>query len=214
MSQALRIYARYCVFQSLCIHSFIIICYFHIRQLLYEYNEYVSKGILNTIQSVLVYLRDRQIIVPLIFLLKFSKPHFNAFSIVSRSPIFKECTHPLFHKVQVDTCKRCAQKLIRVDQNFVSCKQSSCHDQTSHCFSDVEHLGFCEICNTPSLISDIYYCCLPKSIFLCPLQQYSNNQNLVEEFDLNASMKSAFVILNTEFRWSRFMVLDFYYVCI
>lgn len=35
-----------------------------------------------------------------------------------------------------------SKKLSEQIRNSVSCKQFSCPDQTSHCFSDVEHLGY------------------------------------------------------------------------
>ena len=112
----------------------------------------------------------------------------------------------LFHTVLVDAYKRCAQKLIciRADQKFCILQTIFLsRSDIPHCFNDVEHLGYCEMCNA-SLISD-YYCCLPKSTFRCPLQQCLDNQSLVvEEFDLNASMILAFAILKTGFRWSRF----------
>lgn len=63
----------------------------------------------------------------------------------------------------------------------------------------------CKDCDAPSLYSE-NYCCLPKSIILCPQQQCPVNSKPVEIFDLDASIKSAFPILSKEYRLSCLLV--------
>lgn len=74
------------------------------------------------------------------------------------------------------------------------------------CFLDSSQ--HCKDCDAPSLYSENYYCCLPKSIILCPQQQCSVNSKPVEIFDLDASIKSAFPILSKEYRLSCLLVRD------
>lgn len=48
-------------------------------------------------------------------------------------------------------------------------------------------------------ILKIIYCCPPKSIILCPQQQFLVNSKLVEIFDLDTRITSAFPMLRREY---------------
>lgn len=79
-----------------------------------------------------------------------------------------------------------------------------------HCPNQIYLIVFdsskhCKDCDAPSLYSE-NYCCLPKSIILCPQQQCPVNSKPMEIFDLDASIKSAFPILSKEYRLSCILV--------
>lgn len=141
-------------------------------------------------------------------LLKYSKLFSNNFfGSIKDARLQSNAKNFLFFKVRIDSCKPCSFKEINTDHDYcilqpLSLSESDIFD----CFLD--HSKNCKDCEAPSLYSENYYCCLPKSIILWQKQQCPVNSKPVEIFDLDTSIKSAFLIFSKEYRLSCLLVRD------
>lgn len=113
----------------------------------------------------------------------------------------------LFSKVQVNICKVCTNKMIKMENKYCILKPLNLSLlEIYHCFTASSIM--CRNCQGPDLISNDYFCSLPKTIILCSKKSLRENTMPPSEFNLEICVQTAFPLVSKEYRLVELMVQD------
>lgn len=104
-------------------------------------------------------------------------------------------------------CKVCTNKVIKMKNKYCILKPLNLSLlEMSHCFTASSNM--CRNCQGPDLISNDYFCSLPKTIILRPKESLIENTMPPSEFNLEICVQTAFPLVSKEYRLVVLMVQD------